>query len=153
MLLTASSRPITILSLPLRSNSWLSASTIRRAVRGAAGAAGAAAAAGAVAGAGAPSMLPQFEQNASPAALIAPHEGHAWLPAGAGAGAAGAAAGAGAATGAAADSGSPHSSQKAEPSGFSWPKEHRMVITIYPPLRTLQFSHRMGSMAGNPSHL
>src|SRR5579884_2419687 len=40
MLLTASSRPIRMLSLPLRSNSWLSASTIRRAVRGAAVATG-----------------------------------------------------------------------------------------------------------------
>src|SRR5579885_3504277 len=100
-------------------------------------------------------MLPQLEQKASPAGLIAPHEGQVWLPAGAAAGAAGVGAGAGAAvaTGAAAASGSPHSSQKAEPSGFSWPKEHLIVITIYPPLRTLQFSHRMGSMAGNPSHL
>src|SRR5579883_467578 len=129
MLLTASSRPITMLSFPLRSNSWLSASTIRRAVRAVAGTAGAAVGADTAAGAGAPSMLPQLEQKASPAALIAPHEGHAWLPAGAGAGAAGVGAGAGAAvaTGAAAR-GSPHSSQKAEPSGFSWPKEHFIVI-------------------------
>src|SRR5579883_2059502 len=128
MLLTASSRPITMLSFPLRSNSWLSASTIKRAVRAVAGAAGAAAGADA-AGAGAPSMLPQLEQKASPAGLIAPHDGQAWLPAGAGAGAAGVGEGAGAAvaTGAAA-SGSPHSSQKAEPSGFSWPKEHFIVI-------------------------
>jgi hypothetical protein len=75
-------------------------------------------------------MLPQLEQKASPAGLIAPHEGQVWLPAGAAAGAAGVGAGAGAAvaTGAAAASGSPHSSQKAEPSGFSWPKEHFIVI-------------------------
>src|SRR5690349_20413564 len=103
MLLTASSRPIIILSLPLRSNSWLSASTTRRAVRaGAAVATGAAGtAAGAeltTSGAGAPSMLPQLEQKASPAALIEPQEGQAWLPAGAGAGAAVAGAGAAVAT-------------------------------------------------------
>src|SRR5581483_2684993 len=130
MLLTASSRPITILSFPLRSNSWLSASTIRRAVRGVAGAAGAAAGAAVAAGAGAPSILPQLEQKASPAGLSAPHEGQAWLPAGAGSGAAGAGEGAGAAVaaGAAPLSGSPHSSQKAEPSGFSWPREHFIVI-------------------------
>src|SRR5579875_2380887 len=110
MLLTASSRPMTMLSLPLRSNSWLSASTIRRAVR-------------AAGGAGAPSILPQLEQKASPAGLTEPQDGHVWLPAGAGAAGAGAGAGTAVATGAALASGSPHSSQKAEPSGFSWPKE------------------------------
>jgi len=75
-------------------------------------------------------MLPQLEQKASPAALIEPHEGQAWLPAGAGAGAAAAGAGAGAAVaaGAALASGSPHSSQNAEPSGLSWPKEHCIVM-------------------------
>jgi len=75
-------------------------------------------------------MLPQLEQKASPAAFIEPQEGQAWLPAGAGAGSAAAGAGAAVATGAALARGSPHSSQKAEPSGFSWPKEHRIVITI-----------------------
>src|SRR5579883_3291855 len=99
MLLTASSRPIVILSFPARSNSWLSASTIKRACRpagAAAGAAtGAAAAAGAgvgatpAAGAGAPSRLtPQFEQKASPSGFTAPQDGHTCVPAGAAAGAA-----------------------------------------------------------------
>src|SRR5579859_2188197 len=106
MLLTASSRPSVILSLPLRSNSWLSASTISRACKAtgaAAAGAGAAltggaatgAAAGAGAVAGAPNRLtPQLEQNASPAGLAAPHDGQICVPALA---AAGAAAGAGAA--------------------------------------------------------
>ena len=80
-----------MLSLPLRSNSWLSASTIKRAVSAgaavAAGAAGAAAGAALKSGAGAgaaatgaaaeagaalPSGLPQLEQNSSPAGLVAP---------------------------------------------------------------------------------
>src|SRR2546421_7319907 len=93
MLLTASSRPIITLSLPLRSHSWLSASTIRRAVRagmvatGAATGVGAAAGVGvasgvAAAGADAPlSILPQVAQKASPAGLTVPHEGQTWLPA------------------------------------------------------------------------
>jgi hypothetical protein len=69
-------------------------------------------------------VLPQFEQKDSPAALIEPHDGQVWLPAGAGAEAACAGAGALVAIGEFVASGSPHSSQKAEPSGLSWPKEH-----------------------------
>src|SRR2546425_1168370 len=127
ILLTASSRPIKTVSLPLKSNSWLSASTISRALNAAGaeditGAAGTGDAAGAgvpVAAAVAPSILPQFEQNDSPAGLSDPHEGQTSLPAGAVA-TAGAGWGAAAtATGATPDSGSPHSSQNAEPSGFS----------------------------------
>src|SRR6266567_7555029 len=142
MLLTASSRPIKMLSLPLKSNSWLSASTIRRAFN----AAGALATAGSGAGAGegaaetagagvevsatggAPSILPQLEQKASPAGLVAPQDGQTWVPPGAAAGAGAACGGAAVATGAAPVSGSPHLSQKAEPSGFSWPKEQRTVM-------------------------
>src|SRR5437660_7902002 len=124
MLLTASSRPRRMVSFPLKSNSWLSASTIRRAVRAGdetAGAATGAAGAGVAfaAGAGAPSMLPQLEQNASPAGLSVPHVAHLSVPAGAGVAAAGAGAGAAVTAGAALARGSPHSSQKAEPSGFS----------------------------------
>src|SRR5579885_2473844 len=97
MLLTASSRPIRMLSLPLRSNSWLSASTIGRAVRGAAVAtgdgdgagegaaltsAGVVTAAAAGADADTPlSMLPQFERKASPAGLTAPQLGQTCVPA------------------------------------------------------------------------
>src|SRR5450755_1635667 len=140
MLLTASSRPIVILSLPARSNSWLSASTMSRAcsavASGVADGAGAATTTGsftaatgggatgsgaAGACAGAPNrLLPQFEQNASPAGLLAPHDGQICSPAAAGAEAStGAWAGAAVATGADAFSGSPHSSQNAEPSGLS----------------------------------
>src|SRR5229473_5289691 len=136
MLLTASSRPITMLSLPLMSNSWLSASTMSRAFNAAGAATGAGAGAAVASGAaaitglegaactlGAPNRLtPQLEQKASPGALTVPHEGHTSPPAtGAGAGAGADAtdtAGADAA-GAALARGSPHSSQKAEPSGFS----------------------------------
>src|SRR5437899_1109085 len=137
ILLTASSRPIVTLSLPLRSNSWLSASTIRRAtsagaavaagIAGAAGASGVATGAGAAgaavastaAGAGVPSILaPQFEQKASPAGFCAPHDGQVCTPAaGAGLLATGLAAAVG--SGVALANGSPHSSQKADPSGFS----------------------------------
>src|SRR6266567_3848729 len=83
ILLTASSRPITTISLPLKSNSWLSASTISRALNaaGAEDIAGAAATGGAVT-AGAtfsaavvPSIAPQLEQNDSPAGLSDPQEG------------------------------------------------------------------------------
>jgi len=137
-----------MLSLPLRSNSWLSASTINRAAKAAGAAvtaatgsaAGATAGSGAGAGtasgtgfaAGAPSKLtPQFEQKASPAGFSAPHDGHCWvLPAAAGAGWLTAAA---LASGATLASGSPHSSQKAEPSGFSWCKEQYTAILLYPP--------------------
>src|SRR6202790_5415377 len=143
MLLTASSRPITMVSLPLRSNSWLSASTIRRAVSaGAAVATGAAAGAGvksgaaaatAGAGAGLPRGLPQLEQNNSPTGLLAPQDAQTWLPAFCTA--------AGAATGAPLARGSPHSSQKREPSGFSWPKEHRTVMILYPPKNNLECLH------------
>src|SRR5579884_1341009 len=135
MLLTASSRPIRMLSLPLRSNSWLSASTMRRAVSGAAVAtgdgdgagagavltsAGVATAAAVGAEADAPlSMLPQFEQKASPAGLTAPQLGQTWVPASGVLAGCALASGVAVATGAAAASGSPHSSQKAEPSGFS----------------------------------
>src|SRR5579859_2485646 len=100
ILLTASSRPIIMLSLPLRSNSELSASTIKRADNavgaagtavttsgsGAAAGAGAGAAAGTAlastaAGAGPPSILtPQFEQKASPAGFCAPHDGQVCVP-------------------------------------------------------------------------
>src|SRR6266699_5398711 len=122
ILLTASSRPIRTLSLPLKSNSWLSASTINRAfkaaeaagITGATGAGETAGAGVAVATAGVPSILPQFEQKDSPAGLSDPHEGQTSLPIGA---AASDGAGCGAAdaeAGAAPDRGSPHSSQKAE---------------------------------------
>src|SRR5450755_4110757 len=106
ILLTASSRPITIVSLPLRSNSWLSASTIKRAARAVAadditGAAagvesrsGSGADAGGIgiaelasteAGAGAASIFaPQFEQNASPAGFCAPQDGQVCVPVAAG---------------------------------------------------------------------
>src|SRR5579875_8494 len=149
MLLTASSRPMTMLSLPLRSNSWLSASTIRRAVR----AAGVAVptAAGAACGAGAPSILPQLEQKASPAGLTEPQDGHVWLPAGAGAAGAGAGAGTAVATGAALASGSPHSSQKAEPSGFSWPKEHCIVISYLLP-KTITPEPMWRNLCFTPTH-
>src|SRR5689334_18815186 len=81
ILLTASSRPISTLSLPLRSNSWLSASTINRAFKAveAAGTVEATAGsegAGAFVAAGAPNILPQFEQKASPAGFTEPHDGH-----------------------------------------------------------------------------
>src|SRR5579883_2797344 len=90
MLLTASSRPIVMLSFPLRSNSWLSASTISLACR--VGAAVDATASDAwtgcgvgvgatFTGAGAPIRLtPQLEQNASPAGLVAPQDGHVCVP-------------------------------------------------------------------------
>src|SRR5579884_2850770 len=121
MLLTASSRPIRMLSLPLRSNSWLSASTIRRAGAGAAlTSAGVVTAAAAGAEADAPlSMLPQFEQKASPAGLTAPQLGQTCVPALCASAGWGLASAVAVAAGAAAASGSPHSSQKAEPSGFS----------------------------------
>src|SRR6266568_2105437 len=127
ILLTASSRPIRTLSLPLKSNSWLSASTISRAlsaagagdITGAATTGVAVSSGAALAAAVAPSIAPQFEQNDSPAGLSDPHDGQTSLPTGA---AATDGAGWGAAetaTGTAPDRGSPHSSQKAEPSGFS----------------------------------
>src|SRR6266702_3598438 len=123
ILLTASSRPIRTISLPLKSNSWLSASTINRALTAAGagaeditGAATTGAAVGAeapVAAAVAPSMLPQFEQNDSPAGLSDPHEGHTSLPAGAAATDGAGWGAADTAAGATPDNGSPHSSQKA----------------------------------------
>src|SRR5260370_21854991 len=124
MLLTASSRPIRTLSLPLRSNSWLSASTTSRAVS-----AGAAAATGAalIAGAGSASVgaaaaagveplsgVPQLEQNDSPAGFTVLQDVHACGPA--------PVAGAGAATGALVARASPPSSQKRDPSGFPSPQ-------------------------------
>ncbi|HWZ20932.1 MAG TPA: hypothetical protein VNW73_19210, partial [Ktedonobacteraceae bacterium] len=115
------------LSLPLKSNSWLSASTISRAlnaagaedITGAAVTDGAVTAGATLSTAAAPSIAPQFEQNDSPAGLSDPQDGQTSLPTGADA-TDGAGWGAAAtATGAAPDKGSPHSSQKAEPSGFS----------------------------------
>src|SRR5437660_7166853 len=104
ILLTASSRPITTLSLPPRSNSWLSASTIKRAesapgdeTTGAAWGAWLKSGAGAggrevaellstAAGAGVPSIFaPQLEQNDSPAGFCAPHDGQVCIPVAAGA--------------------------------------------------------------------
>src|SRR6266516_2151859 len=127
MLLTPSSRPIITLSLPLKSNSWLSASTISRALNagGAEDITGAAATGDAVtsgatlAAAVAPSIAPQFGQNDSPAGLSDPHEGQTSLPTGADATDGAGWGAADTATGAAPDKGSPHSSQNAEPSGFS----------------------------------
>src|SRR5205809_2771318 len=127
MLLTASSRPIATLSLPLKSNSWLSASTISRALNadGAEDITGAAAtgdcvtSGAALAAAVAPSIAPQFEQNDSPAGLSDPHEGQTSLPTGAAASDGVGWGAAATATGLAPDKGSPHSSQNAQPSGFS----------------------------------
>src|SRR2546428_1271019 len=127
MLLTASSRPIATLSLPLKSNSWLSASTISRALNadGAEDITGAAATGDAVtsgatlATAVVPSIAPQFEQNDSPAGLSDPHEGQTSLPTGADATDGAGWGAADTATGVAPDKGSPPSSQNAEPSGFS----------------------------------
>src|ERR1700731_3393904 len=91
---------MTIVSLPLRSNSWLSASTINRACSATAtGTAGALGGAGGVgtdgtvdsAAGAACKLTPQLEQKASPAGLVAPHDAQTTVAAGAAA--AGAAAG------------------------------------------------------------
>src|SRR5436309_174035 len=91
MLLTASSRPIITLSLPPKSNSWLSASTISRAlnaagaedITGAAVTGGAVTAGATFAASVVPSIAPQFEQNDSPAGLSDPQDGQTSLPTGA----------------------------------------------------------------------
>src|SRR5579884_869061 len=139
MLLAGSSRPIMTLSLPLRSNSWLSASTSKRACKPAGAGAAACSTTGAIVGtvgAGVPCRgAPQFEQKLSPAALVAPHDGHVRVSAAPAMGVDATAVGAEAAP----LSGSPHSSQNAEPSGFSWPKEHFTVILFILPVQIVCF--------------
>src|SRR5947209_156082 len=132
MVLPGSSPPITTLSLPLRSNSWLSASTSKRACNPAGAGAMACSTTGAIVGAVGAAVpcrgAPQFAQKASPAALGVPHDGHVIVSVAPAIGVEATTAGAAVAP----LSGSPHSSQNAEPSGLSWPKEHFTVILFHP---------------------